>query len=196
MATEARTLGEKLLDGVKAHASTAIWVGILLILSGVVSIGAPFMAGISVMLVLGVFVMLSGVAKAILAFQVGAFGRGLALFLLGLLMIVAGYVIFTRPVAALASATLLLCGYFFASGIIEIVTAFGERAAQGRGWMLLSGFVTLLLGVMLWRQFPVSGVWAIGTLFGVRLLLNGMWLLSAGMGVRRGVSSIQSAANV
>lgn len=193
MATE-NTLGQKLLDGIKAHAGTAVWVGVLLILSGAISIAMPFMSGVSVMLVVGLLVIMGGVANAILAFQTGAFGRGLALFLLGLLMVLGGYVIFTRPVAALASATLLLCGYFFVSGIIEIVAAFGDRPAQGRGWLFLSGVVTLLLGVMLWRQFPVSGTYAIGTLFGIKMVFNGTWLLSAGMAVRRGVHAMQTAA--
>jgi uncharacterized membrane protein HdeD (DUF308 family) len=108
-------------------------------------------------------------------------------------MVVVGIYMVSQPVAALASMTLILAAYFVVTGIVEFFAAFGIRPAEGWGWMLLNGIVTLLLGLMIWRQFPVSGVWALGTLFGIKLLFSGASLLGLGMAVRRGVKTVEAA---
>ena len=183
-----------LIDGIKEHAGTVIWVGIFLLIAGVLALAAPFFAGISVTLMVGIMMILGGVSQCILAFQAGAFGRGLIVFLMGLLMVVAGFYMVSQPATALASMTLLLAAYFVAAGIIEIFTAFSMKGADGWGWMLLNAAITILLGVLIWRQFPVSGAWAIGTLFGVKLLLSGASLIGVGTAVRRGAKDVQAAA--
>jgi hypothetical protein len=35
--------------------------------------------------------------------------------------------------------------------------------------MLFGGVVSVLLGIMIWRQFPLSGAYAIGVLVGIKL---------------------------
>jgi uncharacterized membrane protein HdeD (DUF308 family) len=193
MANGANVVGQKLLGAIKAHAGIAVAVGIALILTGLVAICAPFVAGVSVMLMIGGMLLVGGIAICLLALRVGAFGHGLPFLLMGVLMIVAGYSIFSHPVAALASMTLFLAAYLIVSGFVEIFAGFGARPEPGWGWMVTSAVVTLLLGLMLWRQFPISGVWAIGTLFGVKLLMTGISTLAIGMTVRRGVGGIQAA---
>jgi uncharacterized membrane protein HdeD (DUF308 family) len=59
------------------------------------------------------------------------------------------------------------------------------RPADGWGWTLFNGIVTLLLGLMLWRQFPLSGAWAVGILFGIKMLFSGMALVIIGRSVKR-----------
>jgi uncharacterized membrane protein HdeD (DUF308 family) len=193
MTNAPQTLGSKLLDGLRSRAGTARWVGIALILAGVLSMASPLMSGLSVMLLIGALMVATGVSTGMLAFSVGAFGRGIWLLLLALLMVVAGWTIATRPVEALAGVTLFLAAYFFLSGIVEVVAAFGEAPAPGRGWMFVSGIVTVLLGVSLWRHFPASAAVAVGVLFGLRLLFQGMWLFSVGMAAGRAGSRLASA---
>ena len=43
---------------------------------------------------------------------------------------------------------------------------------------------------MLWRQFPLSGAWAVGTLVGVRLIVSGFALFSIGGMVRKGAKAV------
>jgi uncharacterized membrane protein HdeD (DUF308 family) len=187
------SLGVQLIEGLKSRASTARWVGIALIVAGVLAMASPLASGLSVMLVIGVLMLLTGISSALLAFGVGAFGRGLPLLLLAVLMAAAGWLIVTRPVEALASVTLLLAFYFFLSGIVEIAAALGAAGAPGRGWMLVSGIVTLLLGVSLWRHFPASAAVAVGVLFGLRMLFHGMWLFSVGLAAGRAGDRIATA---
>ena len=193
MSDGVKSVGMSLLDALKSKAGTARWVGIALILAGVLAMGSPLVAGASVMMVIGVLMLVAGVATGMLAFSVGAFGRGIWLLLLALLMVWAGWLIATRPLGALASVTLFLACYFFLSGVVEIFAALGAAGAPGRGWMIVSGLVSVLLGVSLWRHFPASAAVAVGVLFGLRMLFSGLWLFSAGMAAGRAGDRIASA---
>ena len=61
-----------------------------------------------------------------------------------------------------------------AEAIMETVIAFSLPAVGGRGGFLLNALFSLLLGVMILAQWPISSVWAIGTLVGVAVLFNGV----------------------
>jgi uncharacterized membrane protein HdeD (DUF308 family) len=191
--SDARSVGHKLLGTIKGNAGVAVGVGIALIVAGALAIFAPFIAGLSVMLVIGMLMLIGGIALCLLAFRVGAFGQGLPLLLMGALMVFAGLYVFSHPVAALASMTLVLAAYLVVTGVVELFAGFNARPERGWGWMVFTAVITLVLGIMLWRQFPVSGVWAIGTLFGIKLIMNGLSMTSIGMAVRRGVGGMQTA---
>ena len=86
-----------------------------------------------------------------------------------------------NPGAALASFTFLLALYLIISGIFETLVSFQVRPVKGWGWALFSGIISVLLGFMIWSQFPLSGVWAIGILIGVRLFFRGWPLLMSAL---------------
>jgi uncharacterized membrane protein HdeD (DUF308 family) len=180
-----------LVASIQKSAGTAKWVGIFMIIAGILSIASPLAAGLSVTMVAGSMLLVTGIAQMVLAFRSGSFGEGLGIVLLGLLAVLAGGYMLFQPGAAMGVLTLFLAGTFVAQGIVEMLGAFGARPRQGWGWLLFGGIVSLLLGIMIWRQFPISGVWAIGTLVGVRLLMGGTSLTAIGStvkGVAREVS--------
>jgi uncharacterized membrane protein HdeD (DUF308 family) len=193
MATPAGMVRNRLLDAIKGHAGIAVGVGILLIVTGVLAICAPFYAGVSVMLMIGSMLLVGGIALVVLAFRVGAFGAGSSVLLMGALMIAVGLYMLNRPIASLASMTLLLASYLIVTGIVEIFAGFGARPQSGWGWIVASAVVTLILGVMLWRQFPISGIWAVGTLFGIKLVMTGVSMTSIAATVRKGVRTVEAA---
>jgi uncharacterized membrane protein HdeD (DUF308 family) len=167
-----------ILNVVKKNATTAKWVGVLIVIAGLLSLMSPLAGGLSITLVIGAMILLAGIMQLVLVFRAGSFGEGLFLALLGLLGIVTGGYTLMHPAAALAALTLMLSAWFVASGILESIAAFGARENRGWGWILASGIVSVLLGLMLWSQFPLSGAWAVGTLVGVRLLFSGFSLIS------------------
>jgi len=173
-----------LLDGIKKNARLAVIIGVIMLICGILAIGAPLAAGLSVTIFVGTLLLVGGIAQCFLAFQAGAFGKGVLIFIMGVLTTVAGFYLFQQPLAGLASITIFLAAYFVVMGIFELVSAFQVRPAEGWGLMLFNGIVTLLLGIMIWRQFPLSGAWAVGVLFGVKLILSGWSLIFIGRSVR------------
>lgn len=167
-----------LLAMIKQEAKTAKWVGITLLVGGVLALLAPLAAGLSIAVMTGVLLVFSGVAQLLIVFRAGSLAEGLLLALLAILSVVAGGYVLAQPLSALAAVTLFLAGYFVASGIIEAIGAFGAR--PGAGWvsLLFGGLVSILLGIMIWLQFPLSGVWAVGVLVGVRLVMSGGMLIA------------------
>ncbi len=178
MANTIQGADPEMLRTIKRHAGVGIAVGILSAIAGFLALVAPLVAGLSVALTVGVLLIVAGVSRLFLAFRMGSFGHGLLVFVIGLLSVVAGGYMLGRPGMALATLTLFLAAYFLVEGAFEIIWAFRLRPIKGWGWTLFSGIVALALGVMIWAQFPVSGVWAVGTLVGVSLMFGGISLAS------------------
>jgi uncharacterized membrane protein HdeD (DUF308 family) len=93
-------------------------------------------------------------------------------------------------VAGLASLTLVLALYLFAEGVLELIMGFRLRPMPGSGWLLFDGIVTLVLGILIWRSWPSSTEWVIGTLVGISMLFSGTARLSLSLAARRMVSKV------
>lgn len=183
---------QEMLTTIKRHAGLGIVVGILVVIAGFLALFSPLVAGLSVAIAVGVLLIASGVSRLFLAFKMGSFGPGLLVFLIGLLSIVAGGYMVSRPGLALATLTLFLAAYFFVDGIFEIIWAFRLRPIKGWGWTLFSGIVALALGIMIWRQFPISGMWAVGTLAGIHMIFGGSSVASICSAARSAAKEAQA----
>ena len=167
-----------LISHIQKDATTARWAGIAMIVAGVLALLAPLAAGLSIALLVGIMLTIGGVANLALVFRSGSLAQGAILALVGLLSLIAGGYSIAQPVAALAALTIVLAIYFVASGVLETVAAIGARPESGWKLLLVSGIVSLLLGLLIWAQFPLSGAWAVGILVGLRLLITG-WTMTA-----------------
>ncbi|MDJ0926073.1 MAG: DUF308 domain-containing protein [Gammaproteobacteria bacterium] len=169
----------------------AVTFGVLMLVCGLLAITSPLYAGVSVTLFVGAYLLVGGISACVVACRAGAFGKGLVIFLIGAITALVGYYLLFQPLSGLAAITLVLAVYFLTTGIFELVAAFQARPAAGWAWLLVNAIVTFLLGLMIWRQFPLSGAWAVGILFGIKLILSGWWLMGVGRGLR---SAAQQAA--
>jgi uncharacterized membrane protein HdeD (DUF308 family) len=133
----------------------------------------------------GVMMLIAGAAEVINAFQIKTWGKFFLWILLGALYIVAGFVTFENPLLAAATLTLLLGIALLASGIARIALAFSMKAATPWIWVLLSGVVTLLLGVVILAHWPVSGLYILGLFLGIDLVLAGASWIGIGLGLSR-----------
>ena len=79
----------------------------------------------------------------------------------------------------------MLSIYFFVDGFAEIMAAFS--LAEGKGWLIFDGVVTVILGILLFMGFPFSGPLAVGVLLGIKLLLAGITMLTLGSEVKQAV---------
>jgi uncharacterized membrane protein HdeD (DUF308 family) len=162
----------------------SIGLSILMILAGVLAIAMPLAAGIAVNLVVAWLLLFSGVAHLVFAWHVRSAG-GLAWeVLLGLLYGFVGVYMLMHPALGLASLTLALTIYLFADGAFEFVQWGALRRLPGAVWLLLDGVITLILAVLIWRTWPSSTEWVIGTLVGISMLFSGVSRLAISMTAR------------
>jgi uncharacterized membrane protein HdeD (DUF308 family) len=181
------------LDEAKKNSGFLIFLGVLTVIFGVIAIGSPLITGVAVAVFVGFLLLASGVARIIHAFKSKQWGTGFWGTVIGLLGVVAGLLMIFRPLVGLVAMTMLLAIYFLIDGISEIIAAFRIKPDQGWGWVLFNGIIAVLLGFMIWRQWPISGAWAIGILVGIHILLTGWSMIILGSGARRVAGVIEDA---
>jgi uncharacterized membrane protein HdeD (DUF308 family) len=174
----------------KESVGWSIGLSVLMILAGVLAIVIPPAAGIAVLVVVAWLLMLSGAVHLVFAWQTRTAGGMIWELLLGILYIFVGVYALLHPVAGLASLTLVLALYLFAEGVLELIMGFRLRPMPGSGWLLFDGIVTLVLGILIWRSWPSSTEWVIGTLVGISMLFSGTARLSLSLAARRVVSKV------
>ena len=155
-------------------------LGIITIILGILAIAAPLIVGLSVALLVGLFVVAGGISRMVWAFRAGSLGKGLLTFAIGGLTLLCGIALATHPLFTSGVLTVFLAVYFVVDGLFEIAAAFRVRPSSGWAWLLVCGVISFLLGLMIWQQFPLSGAWAIGILLGIKLLFVGMAMIGVG----------------
>src|SRR5262245_29023484 len=159
-------------------------LGILLMVSGVVALSYPFVASVAVVMVLGASLLISGIATIVAAFWAGKWSALLLQLLLGIFYAVMGFLIMDTPVSSTVSLTLVVAVLFIVMGITRSVAALAIRFPQW-GWALLSGALSTLLGIMIYKNLPEAALWAVGTLVGIQLIFDGWFWVMLGFAVRR-----------
>jgi uncharacterized membrane protein HdeD (DUF308 family) len=171
---------------------SSIWLlilGALLIVVGMVAISEAFFATLATVLITGTLLMIGGGVEIVDAF-LGRGWRGFWMHLLaGIMYVVLGFLIVQRPLAAAAVFTLMLAAVFFVGGLFRIIVALSERF-YGWGWVLLNGVVTLILGILIWREWPEAAFTIIGLFVGIDMLLAGWSLVITALSVRSAAKQI------
>jgi uncharacterized membrane protein HdeD (DUF308 family) len=156
------------------------FMGVVTIILGILALATPLLIGTSVLLLIGIMVAVAGVLRMLWAFRAGSLGQGIMVFLIGILTLLAGIAVLSNPLMASGILTIVLAVYLFVDGFTEIITYFALPSRSGKGWLLLSGLVSIVLGGLIYAQFPVSGVLAIGIFLGIKLLFVGITMLTLG----------------
>jgi len=158
-------------------------LGIALIVLGVGAIGSAFVATLATVMTFGILVLAGGSVEIVSSVWARRWGGFFLHLLAGILYVVIGFLMVTRPLAAAAGLTLMLAALFFVGGMFRIIAALSHRF-HGWGWVLLNGIITLVLGVMIWQDWPEAAFWVIGMFLGIDLLFAGMSWVMLGMAVR------------
>ncbi len=170
---------------VKESIGWSIVLSVLMIIAGFLAIAIPAAAGIAVNLLVGWMLVFSGGAHLVYAWQT-RHNRGFVWeLLLGILYFGIGGYLLINPISGLVSLTLALSFYLWLEGVLEFVLSYFLRSMPGAGWLLFDGIVTVILAFMIWRTWPWSTEWAIGTLVGVSMLFSGVSRLMFSLTARR-----------
>ena len=163
----------------------SIGLSVLMLLTGVLAIVIPPAAGIAVLVVVAWLLMLSGIAHLVFGWYTRTTGGMIWEMLVGVLYIFIAVYALLHPVAGLASLTLVLAIYLFAQGVLEFILSFRLRGMPGSNLLLLDGIITLILAILIWRSWPSSSEWVIGTLVGISMIFKGASRLSLSLAARR-----------
>ncbi|MBE9107921.1 DUF308 domain-containing protein [Nodosilinea sp. LEGE 07298] len=161
-------------NDVKQVRDRSLWTGVVLAIFGLVAITLPIVSTIFVETWAALILASAGATKLFYAYQTRAQGGTLWKVLLGVLYIATGVMLFINPRTGILTLTLLLGSFLLTEGVFELILAFKLRPQQNWTWALGNGIVTLILGAMIWFQFPSDAPWLLGTLVGASILFTGI----------------------
>jgi uncharacterized membrane protein HdeD (DUF308 family) len=154
-------------------------LGVALIVVGILAIGHPVLATLNVVILFGVLLLIGGVVEAVSGLWTRCWGGLFCHLLTGLFYLFLGAVLLEHPGLAAAGFTLVLAMFFVAGGALRMAVALG-RQFTGWGWTLVSGVITLILGLLILHDLPDAAFWVIGTFLGIDLIFNGWsWVMLA-----------------
>jgi uncharacterized membrane protein HdeD (DUF308 family) len=169
--------------------ASAAWALIMIVL-GLLAVFIPLAAGIGIALLVSWIIVWGGFTYLAFAFSgrdAGAFAWRL---LIGIIYVAGGGYLLFHPQIALASLTLAMAVIFLLEGVLEIAMFFRFRADSGSGWILFDAIVTLLLAYVIWRPWPSSSAWAIGTILGINLIFSGLTWLMCSIAARKTLEAL------
>lgn len=158
----------------KQNLAGSPWIGVLLIVLGIAAIALPIVSTLFVETWFALILISAGAAKLVYAFQSRESGGFLWKVLLSILYVATGVMLFLYPRTGILTLTLLLGSFLLTEGVFELILAFRLRPQQNWTWALGNGIITLLLGAMIWFQWPFDAPWLLGTLVGASVLFTGI----------------------
>jgi uncharacterized membrane protein HdeD (DUF308 family) len=173
------------LEPLRAKWGWIVALGVVYVVVGLIALGSVITATVASVLVVGIMMVIAGVAEIISAFQIKTWGKFFLWLVLGALYVVAGFATFENPLLAAALLTLLLGASLFVSGIMRIILGFSMKEGTPWIWVVLSGVVTLLLGLIILAHWPVSSLYVLGLFLGIDLVLAGSSWIGIGLALKQ-----------
>jgi uncharacterized membrane protein HdeD (DUF308 family) len=167
-----------LLDALRRGRKRLMIVGVLLLVLGAVAIVVPAVASVATAIFIGWILLIASAFDLANAIAVEHGGRRALRVVLALLTFVAGFYLLVAPLDGVFTLTVVLVIWFLATGTARVIVGIAERGLPGWGMTILSGTISIVLGILIAEKLPSSADWAIGLIVGVDLLFSGVILTS------------------
>lgn len=179
-----RPLHQVGLNEVKRNRGWFFGLGVLLLIFGTIALSCTFTTTQLSVAFFGWLMIFAGATQAIHAFwKERGWGGFFIDALMGALYLVVGFLVVGNPAATAITLTLMIAMFLLFEGLFRIFAAISVRNPHW-GWLLLNGVVSLMLGLMIWRQWPLSGLWVIGLFVGIQMILNGWSLVMLSLALK------------
>lgn len=167
---------------------TWTWMAVLAVIcivGGFLALLNPFGATILAVVLAGWIFLAQGVIQVVHAFRIRDWPGFMWSLGLGVLSLIVGFVLVADPLAGSVSLTFLVAVLFLMTGVAKTMFALALKPASGWVWVLVSGLVSVVLGVMILAGLPASATTILGLLLGIELVSNGVLFLFVALGLRK-----------
>jgi uncharacterized membrane protein HdeD (DUF308 family) len=176
--------------GLKRMFRASVGLSIILIVFGVLAIALPVATSVGVVVVVGWLVIFDGIAQLVHAFRSMGIGHIAWKLLVAVLYLAVGAYLVVHPALGVTGFTLALAIFLCAEGATDVLAYFSTRKSGHSGWVLADGIITLILGFMILKHWPVSSLWVIGTLVGISMVMTGTTRLMMALAARKLASRV------
>ena len=158
--------------------------GVVAILFALIAFIKPGIAAEVVILLFGAYALLDGIFALVAALRAAQHhGRSGGLLLEGVLNIVIAVIVFAWPGPALVALIYLIAIWAIVTGVALVAAGMALIRLSGEWLLVVSGALSILLGLILFVQ-PAVGVVALSWWLGIYALLFGIMLLSVAFRIR------------
>ena len=172
------------IEGIGKRWGWFLTIGLLLIIMGCIVISSAVYATLFSVIFLGCFLCAAGVAQVVHAFIEKKWSGCFLALGLGLLYGVSGFVCIAHPAGSAITITLWIAAMCFFVGLFRMISSLISRFDQW-GWVFFNGLITFCLGLMIFADWPISGMWVIGLFVGIDMLLAGWSSVLIGFSVKK-----------
>jgi uncharacterized membrane protein HdeD (DUF308 family) len=166
------------IERIGQHRGWFLVLGISLIVIGVLALGDTVLATLVSVVFLGWLLVASAILQGVHWLR-GRDERHFLDLVVFLLDFIVGLILLSNPAGGALAITLVLAAFFMVGGLMRVFGALSSDAPH-RGWAVLDGGVSALLGVLLWIHWPSSALWFVGFAIGVGLIFRGWaWIMLA-----------------
>jgi uncharacterized membrane protein HdeD (DUF308 family) len=174
--------------GITAKWGWFVALGVGLVLLGILALGDVVTFAVISVIFIGAMLLVGGIFQILHAFMTKDW-RAFALDLfMGVLYVIAGLLVMREPVKGSVVLTLFVIAALLVGGIVRIIVSLQHRRMSHWWLLLLGGVVSVILAViltiMLFGMLPWSGLWILGTLIAVELLVQGLAWIAFGVALR------------
>jgi len=189
MAEDKHMTAEEMEDRHELHHVGEHWwwflvLGAAMSVLGMIAIGSSFAATMFTIVFFGLLLLVAGVSQIVTSFWAGKWSGFMLYMFVGILYVVVGFFLLDAPAEGAVAMTFVLAAMLIASGAIRLIAALSERFT-GWGWALLSGAVSIILGLMIYKGWPTTGLFVIGLFVGIELLFAGLGWVMFSLGLRQ-----------
>jgi uncharacterized membrane protein HdeD (DUF308 family) len=170
---------------------SSLFLAIILIIFGLLAITLPTFTSIGAVKVLGWLIIFDGFAQLLHAFQSEGVGRIAWKILVAFLYLAGGAYLLANSFLGVAGLTLALAIFFFAEGVMDLIAYFVTRRNERSVLLLSHGIISMIFGLIIWRQWPSSSLWVIGAIVGISMFISGLTRLFMALEARRHGRSYQ-----
>jgi uncharacterized membrane protein HdeD (DUF308 family) len=188
MTTTDSTGPHSLGEGIRALRPRWGWIvalGVVSVIAGVIALATDIFATAIAVYVIGFMMLFSGATEIVAAFNAKDWSHRILWLLLGALYVFAGIICLQNPFAAATILTLLLGFALIIGGLVRIFLATRMRQGTPWGWVVFSGLISVLLGIIIVAHWPVSSFFVLGIFLGVDLIFIGSGWIAVGMALKR-----------
>jgi uncharacterized membrane protein HdeD (DUF308 family) len=157
--------------------SSFLFLGISSVVLGLFAVYFSLFSSLITIVGLGILLIIMGIFDGIQSFRLRTWKNFLLHLFLSVIYCVSGLLIMAHPLVSEINLTLLLAFFFIISGLVRIIFSLSHHTLH-KGWNIFNGIITFILGLLIWQQWPVSGLWVFGTFMGINALLTGWtWIM-------------------
>ena len=189
---ETTNIAQEISGAVTKNRKRLLGFGILSLILGIIGTFMSVTMTMTSMIFFGILIVIGGFIFLVEAFSAPQWKGKLLNLLIALLYIIAGGMMIANPAGSAVWFTLFIAAFLIVVGMMRIVMGFQiKNEISEWGWMVFGGVLSIILGILIYAQWPLSGLWVIGLFISIELIVQGVNAIVLSRVIKQGQKDIK-----